>query len=499
MTMLEKTKEGKKSQEEAEYIKSRVLQKFPLLGVTLSHLNIVAKNHLKIADGTLVGTAVTDGETIYYHPELFSSLLDEEKIFVLAHEVMHVAFNHVARSADKDQKLWGMATDSVINQILKSEGLPLVTGSVDRKEARNRCAEEMYEILLNEEEKKQEKSNNFGESNKSEQAGYDSHEIWKEAVKQLEQQNTAAEQMQKSLQNGGEEESQSSDGFGDGDESGEAGPGRDEVKQKKEKKKQSSDESEQIGGEGKGTYQNEQQDDMVGVQSRNDFERDFLRQNRKERKVRANEFTSALDAEKDKVMAAMVQEGGISFGDLGTSEAAVDWKKTLTKSLEDQQHRWSYRRSNADNDYMARVEEVEDEELAETEVMLDVSGSVDIELLKEFLRQLKPILKTSRLKVGCFDEYFYGLSEIKNNADIDNFKIISKSKWTENWNLAVKSFSKRKDVNKIVFTDGYPAPGTMPDESTRNINVIWIVYGNKNFHPICGKVVQIPPNFLQKI
>ena len=498
--MLEKTEEGRKRQEEIEYIKDRVLRRFPLLGVTLSHLHIVATDHLRTADGKLMGTATTDGETIYYHPDFFASLSDEEKIFIVTHEIMHVAFNHILRSEKKDQKWWGVATDSVINQILKGEGLLLVKGSIDRGDAINRSAEEMYEILLEEEEEEEEyrelQVNNSRDEEEDKESEYGSHEIWKEAVEQAKEQAVAENQKQQKHQDDNGEEQEKSDFSGDGDESEQANSGDHEIKQRRrqEQKEHSSAEKErrEIGGEGKGAYQSEQREDEEGRErSNSDFERSFAAKNRKEREIRAHEFKKSLHTQKSKVMATLVQEAGISFGNLGTSETTLDWKKILKKSLEDQEYRWSYRRANADNDFMARVEELEDEELAETEVMLDVSGSVDVELLKEFLRQLKPILKTSKLKVGCFDEYFYGLKEIRTNVDIDNFKIISRSKWTENWNLAVKSFSKRKDINKIVFTDGYPAPGTMPDESTKNINVIWLVYGNKNFNPICGNVIQV--------
>ena len=122
---------------------------------------------------------------------------------------------------------------------------------------------------------------------------------------------------------------------------------------------------------------------------------------------------------------------------------------------------------------------------------MDVSGSVDERLLREFLRQLKPLLKSSKLKVGCFDEFVYPFEEIKTQEDIDNFEITSTSEWTENWDAAVRAFSKKKEVNKIVFTDGYPCPGTMPGEDLKGKNVIWIVYGNEDFNPCCGKVIQV--------
>ena len=136
---------------------------------------------------------------------------------------------------------------------------------------------------------------------------------------------------------------------------------------------------------------------------------------------------------------------------------------------------------------MARVEELEEENRSETEVMLDVSGSVDEEMLKEFLRQLKPILKNSKLKVGCFDHRVYGFREIKNNRDIDCFNIPGGG--GTNIDLAVRAFSKKKDVNKIVFTDGYS--NDMPKSDLKGMNVIWLIYDNDDFRPVCGKVIYV--------
>lgn len=444
------------------HIRTAVLRKFPLLGVTMSHLETVAKEN--------IGTAATDGNIVYYSPQFFEKLSDEQKTFVYAHEVMHVAFNHILRSKDRDHRLWNIATDSVINQILKSEGLPMVEGGVDIAEAIGHSAEEMYEKLLKEKEEKQNQKDQDGEKdkqqsgggegdekdqNESEQAGHDNHEIWKEAVKQAEKKEQEAKQ-----NSGGEGE-------------------KDQQQQKTAFRQKPGAEPEHGENESKA--------------SGGDIEKNFADENRRERRSVAQKIREALETEKDRVMAEKTQ-GAISFGDVGTSEAVLNWKKILKKTIEQEQSRWSYRRSNEDNDYMARVEDMDEDDKGETEVMLDVSGSVSNDFLKEFLRQLKPILKDSKLKVGCFDEHFYGLKEVKTNDDIDNFEIIAKSRWTENWDLAVKSFSKRKDVNKIVFTDGHPQPGKMPDESTRYINVIWLVYGNKDFKPICGKVIQVDPD-----
>ena len=97
-------------QEEIQYIKEQVLAKFPLLGVTMMPLSVVPDDR--------IGTAATDGHRIIYSPKFFNTLSDEQKQFVFAHEVMHVAFNHILRSKGRNQRLWNIATDSVINQIL---------------------------------------------------------------------------------------------------------------------------------------------------------------------------------------------------------------------------------------------------------------------------------------------------------------------------------------------------------------------------------------------
>ncbi len=78
--------------------------------------------------------------------------INEQKQFVFAHEIMHVAFNHILRSKGRNQGLWNISTDSVINQILKNEKLPMTEGCVDITEAVNHLAEEMYEKLLKKEE-----------------------------------------------------------------------------------------------------------------------------------------------------------------------------------------------------------------------------------------------------------------------------------------------------------------------------------------------------------
>ena len=128
-----------------EYIKRKLLIKYPFFGSVVANSSFIAEESVKATD--------TDGENIYYNPVFIESITNDQQTFIFAHEICHIAFNHILRREGKDKELWNIATDSVINAFLKQDGLPLVKGEVDIPEAINYDAEEMYKKLL--EEKKQ--------------------------------------------------------------------------------------------------------------------------------------------------------------------------------------------------------------------------------------------------------------------------------------------------------------------------------------------------------
>jgi len=520
-------------QEEIQYIKEQVLAKFPLLGVTMRPLSVVPDDR--------IGTAATDGHRIIYSPKFFSTLSDEQKQFVFAHEVMHVAFNHILRSKGRNQRLWNIATDSVINQILKNEKLPLAEGGVDIAEAVNHSAEEMYEKLLkkkeqrdqekqrNQEQDQQQQQSQGGDSNSDENASSEqnsssgqgnenSSDSNSEQSSDNQQGSSKPQKGGQRSQSGSSAQSEDTD-WDDSDidwdnedeqvghdthdiwkEAVEQAEREEQRKQEESKKKSLWDRLKEAKGqkEVKEDQQGEPQENETPVrqdENMDAYEKGFLAENQKKRHEMAEQVREQLN----RIKRSLCQSNDYTIvGEVGeTQTPVVDWKKMLKKSFDEERDRWSYRRSGAENDYMARVEELEDESRPDTEVMLDVSGSVNIRLLREFLRQLKPLLKSSKLKVGCFDEFVYDFKEIKTKEDIDHFQITAKSQWTENWDAAVRAFSKKKEVNKIIFTDGFPCPGTMPKEDLKGKNVIWIVYGNKDFNPCCGKVIQVSERQLQ--
>lgn len=119
-----------------EALKRKMLVKYPFFG------SVVASIDYKENMG--IPTAGTDGKTIYYNPEYLEGLGRDEQTFIFAHEVCHIAFNHILRSEGKDPELWNIATDGVINQFLKKDGLKLAPGGVDMADAINYDAEQLY-------------------------------------------------------------------------------------------------------------------------------------------------------------------------------------------------------------------------------------------------------------------------------------------------------------------------------------------------------------------
>ncbi len=123
-------------------LKRRITASYPFFGSLAAGAGYIE------AAGT--GTVSNDGRNVFYDPEYMAGLSDGHQMFVLAHELCHIAFGHASRGAGKDPAVWADATDAVINQMLKRDGMEMIPGSIDYPEAIDYDAEEYYEILLSE-------------------------------------------------------------------------------------------------------------------------------------------------------------------------------------------------------------------------------------------------------------------------------------------------------------------------------------------------------------
>ena len=156
-------------------IKRKLLIKYPTFGSVIANLEFKASKD--------IATAGTNGKVLLYNPKFIDSLSEKQQIFIFAHEVCHVAFEHIFRSEGKDKRCWNTATDAVINALLQQDGLEMpektievngelktVKDGVDIPEAINYDAEEMYNKLL-EEKKKQEQQSQQGNQGQQDSQG----------------------------------------------------------------------------------------------------------------------------------------------------------------------------------------------------------------------------------------------------------------------------------------------------------------------------------------
>lgn len=437
-------------------LKRKMLVKYPFFG------SVVASVGYK--ENKDIPTAGTDGETIYYNPEYLESLSVEEQIFVFAHEVCHIAFNHILRSEGKDPELWNIATDGVINQFLKRDGLKMTKGGVDIAEAINYDAEQLYEKLLQEKQQRQQQQQNGdgGQSGDNQQQS------------QSQQQNSSGGGSSQEQ----DKQSQEQSGGGSGEDSQEEEKQQDvghdthsmwEQAVKKHKEEQEKTELEK------------KQEELEGM-----GEKDAFKKNLEDKKKQLEELKEAISKQASQAGTSTNRDVR-AVNDIGTAKPIIDWRYVLRETIKYDVD-WSYKNATLEDGVV--VANLEEQPMPETEIVLDTSDSINEVLLKNFLRECKNILQHTKLKVGCFDTEFYGFHEIRTEEDIENMQF--EGGGGTDFDVAVGAFSRRVE-NKIIFTDGEASMPDMP------LDAIWIVFGGERINPKGGRVIHITPEQLDRL
>lgn len=371
-----------------QVLKRKALIKYPFFG------SIIANVEYKDV-GDVVQIAQTDGKTIYYNSNYMNQLDINKQMFVLAHEICHIAFNHIERAVNKNIEIWNIATDAIINAFLKKDGNELIDGIIDIEGAIEYDAEQLYEIIMYDIKKYEKyiiKSN---------------HNMWKKREK----------------------------------------PNNEIIKKQEELK--------------------------------NKNEAYSFKKNIDERKKQLQELKDELKRNN-----FISQESERKIEIVEQKKSLIDWRYILKETI-NYEVDWSY--EDASIEYGILTPNLVKQFMPSTEIVIDTSGSINEILLRNFLRECKNILKHSIIRVGCFDTKFYGFTNILCNNDIDNLIILGGG--GTDFKAAVDAFSPRTE-NKIIFTDG---KATMPK---KEIDAIWIVYGNTKIVPKGGKVIYIDQKML---
>lgn len=98
-------------QEDLVQFKIMMLRAMPFYGDIMTKLSIV--------EYPSIPTAATDGLRIMYNADFMKSLDVAERNFVFMHEVFHVLLRHTVRKKERNPKLWNIAADIVVNDMLK--------------------------------------------------------------------------------------------------------------------------------------------------------------------------------------------------------------------------------------------------------------------------------------------------------------------------------------------------------------------------------------------
>ena len=100
----------------------------------------------------LPAAAATDGVHLYYHPKLFAEdFTEQERVFVLVHELLHVILFHSLRRGIRDPMRWNIACDHAVNLLCVEYEFTKPKDCYCDNQYKGMTAEQIYDKLTQEE------------------------------------------------------------------------------------------------------------------------------------------------------------------------------------------------------------------------------------------------------------------------------------------------------------------------------------------------------------
>ncbi|MEI8259493.1 MAG: hypothetical protein WCJ30_27815, partial [Deltaproteobacteria bacterium] len=135
--MSERASPDPELKEKLKQARVKLLFMYPFFGYLVTNLED------RIGERPAIQTAGTDGAVIHWNASFVARASGDDVMFVLAHEALHCALQHLWRRAGREERRWNVACDACVNEMLVQAGLrysmPFVKG------ANGRSAEEVYE------------------------------------------------------------------------------------------------------------------------------------------------------------------------------------------------------------------------------------------------------------------------------------------------------------------------------------------------------------------
>jgi predicted metal-dependent peptidase len=95
-----------------------------------------------------IPVAGTDGIDVYFNVHVFKNFTLKEVTGVFLHEILHIAYSHILRCKNRDKKMWNIAGDIFINQLINELSFcSLPAGGVLEPDLWRDNTEEIYELL----------------------------------------------------------------------------------------------------------------------------------------------------------------------------------------------------------------------------------------------------------------------------------------------------------------------------------------------------------------
>lgn len=101
-----------------------------------------------------IPTLGTDGIKLYYNPDFFNKLTEDEQCAVVLHETLHCSFFHMWRRGSRKPEKWNIATDYAINPMV-DENFKLPEGALLDSKYYGLSAETIYDQIKDKKQKSQ--------------------------------------------------------------------------------------------------------------------------------------------------------------------------------------------------------------------------------------------------------------------------------------------------------------------------------------------------------
>src|SRR6056300_1582085 len=146
--------------EQLEEMRVEVLDRIIVarVGLLLRHPffgNMATRLRIKAADDWLP-TAAVDGRNLYFNTQFFNAMDNKEIEFVVAHEILHMVFDHLGRRDDRNPMLYNIAADYIVNNTLVRDRIgdkPKIVDCYQDFKYDGWTSEEVYDELFKEAKK----------------------------------------------------------------------------------------------------------------------------------------------------------------------------------------------------------------------------------------------------------------------------------------------------------------------------------------------------------